>query len=281
MYRLVLFHNMNEVTIYIVVTTFFLLYVTLRKNPFSVAVSFFQELFTTTKILLHIAALLAILVFNKIELMIEKCMLPRPDFTPAIYKLEGNVVASIQHLFQNNLLTTLSTFFYVVVFPCLMIVSVGIYTYQKNYKLFYSICYALMINYMIAIPFYLFFPVFEVWAFHPHVELLMNQVFPNFESEYRALSGLDNCLPSLHTSISVTMAVIASRSGHLLWRRFTLFSAVFIIFSIFYLGVHWVADMVAGILLGLLASTVALRLSEGKLVGFWQTELLKGREIGK
>ncbi len=278
---MVLFHSMNDVTIYIIVTAIFLLFITLRKNPFAVAGNFFQELFTTPKILLHIAALLAILVFNKIELMIEKRMLPRPDFTQAIYKLEGNVVASIQHFFQNDLLTTLSTFFYVVVFPCLMIVSIVIYTYQKNYKLFYSICYALMINYMIAIPFYLFLPVLEVWAFHPQVDLLMYQVFPTFESEYRALSGLDNCLPSLHTSISVSMAAIASRSGHLLWRRFTLFSAVFIIFSIFYLGVHWIADMVAGTLLGLFASTVALRLSEGKLVGFSQGELLKGREIGK
>ncbi|UJF31973.1 phosphatase PAP2 family protein [Paenibacillus hexagrammi] len=190
----------------------------------------------------------------------------RADFTKSIYRIEGDFVATIQHLFQNDVLTYISSYFYVVVFPSVMIASIGIYTFQKNYKLFFAICYALMINYMIAIPFYLFFPVNEVWYFHPNVDLLITHVFPTFEQDYRPLSGLDNCFPSLHTSISVSMAIIAFKNRSTFWKYFVPCSSAFIIFSIFYLGIHWLSDMSAGVLLGVFAARLALRLSEGRMV---------------
>ncbi|RAV21946.1 phosphatase PAP2 family protein [Paenibacillus contaminans] len=275
------FQSMNTVTIAIVATTIVLLLVSMRNNPLLVAGSFVQEIFTNRKYLFHFAAMIAILVFNKIEQMIEDSMTYQTDFTSAVHRLEGDIVPFIQHYFQNDILTYISTFFYVVIFPTLMVVSIGLYTYRKQYTLFYSICYALMFNYMIAIPFYLFFPVNEVWSYHPDVQLLMTNVFPTFETDYRPLSGLDNCFPSLHTSISVSMAVIAMKSNNKFWRWFTLISAVFIIFSIFYLGVHWLTDMGGGLLLGIFASRMALRISEGRsLIGaFMGYE--KERHFGK
>lgn len=275
------FQSMNTVTITIVATTFVLLLVSMRNNPLLVAGSFVQEVFTNRKYLFHFAAMIAILLFNKIEQMIEDSMTYQTDFTSAVHRLEGDIVPFIQHYFQNDTLTYISTFFYVVIFPTLMVVSIGLYTYRKQYTLFYSICYALMFNYMIAIPFYLFFPVNEVWSYHPDVQLLMTNVFPTFETDYRPLSGLDNCFPSLHTSISVSMAVIAMKSNNKFWRWFTLISAVFIIFSIFYLGVHWLTDMGGGLVLGIFASRMALRISEGRsLIGaFMGYE--KERHFGK
>lgn len=275
------FQSMNTVTTAIVATTFVLLLVSMRNNPLLVAGSFVQEIFTNRKYLFHFAAMIAILVFNKIEQMIEDSMTYQTDFTSAVHRLEGDIVPFIQHYFQNDILTYISTFFYVVIFPTLMVVSIGLYTYRKQYTLFYSICYALMFNYMIAIPFYLFFPVNEVWSYHPDVQLLMTNVFPTFETDYRPLSGLDNCFPSLHTSISVSMAVIAMKSNNKFWRWFTLISAVFIIFSIFYLGVHWLTDMGGGLVLGIFASRMALRISEGRsLIGaFMGYE--KERHFGK
>jgi len=275
------FQSMNTVTIAIVAATFVLLLVSMRNNPLLVAGSFVQEIFTNRKYLFHFAAMIAILLFNKIEQMIEDSMTYQTDFTSAVHRLEGDIVPFIQHYFQNDTLTYISTFFYVVIFPTLMVVSIGLYTYRKQYTLFYSICYALMFNYMIAIPFYLFFPVNEVWSYHPDVQLLMTNVFPTFETDYRPLSGLDNCFPSLHTSISVSMAVIAMKSNNKFWRWFTLISAVFIIFSIFYLGVHWLTDMGGGLVLGIFASRMALRISEGRsLIGaFMGYE--KERHFGK
>ncbi len=258
--------SMTHVTIYIAITVILILLFALRTNPLTITGAFVQEIFSSRKYLYHLAAMLCILFFNKIQLYIENKIKNPDDFTPSIYKFEGDIVASIQHFFQNDILTTLLTFFYVVVFTSLLVASLFIYTHSKDKKLFYALCYAMMINYMVAIPFYFFFPVNEVWFFHPKVDLLILEVFPTFEQEYRPLSGLNNCFPSLHTSISVTLAMIALRSTNVFWRRFVVTSACIIIFSIFYLGIHWLTDMAGGVLLGLIASQVGLRVSEGSRV---------------
>ncbi|MVO99649.1 phosphatase PAP2 family protein [Paenibacillus lutrae] len=258
--------SMTHATVYIVISIYFLLLVTLRTNPFNAAGAFVQEIFTRRKYLLHFVAVMAILFFNKIELWVESHMKYTADFTPKVYALEGNFVAAFQQFFQNDILTMVTSMFYVVIFPCLMIASILIYTYQKKHRLFYALCYTVMINYIVAIPFYLFFPVLEVWAFHPKVDLLITQAFPAFESEYRPLSGLDNCFPSLHTSISVSMAILAAHSGNRFWKWFSILSCSIIIFAIFYLGIHWVTDMFGGVILGTFAARVGIRISEERTV---------------
>jgi membrane-associated phospholipid phosphatase len=260
------FQSMTHATVYIVITVFFFLLFALRANPLSAAGSVVQEIFTSRKYLLHSIVMIAILFFNKAELMLEKKLNYHTDFTGSIFRIEGNFVAAIQHTFHNDILTMITSYFYVVIFPSIMIASLFIYTYQKNYRMFYAVVYAIMFNYMIAIPFYLFFPVNEVWSFHPNVHLLIKDVFPTFEQDYRPLSGLDNCFPSLHTSISVSMAVIAVRSRNAFWKAFVPLSAIVIIFAIFYLGIHWLSDMSAGILLGVFAARMGLRISEGRLI---------------
>jgi membrane-associated phospholipid phosphatase len=263
-----MFHieSMNYVTLYIAITVFFIILFALRSNPIRVAGTFVQEIFSSRKYLIHLAAMFCILFFNKIQLFIEKQVKNPDDFTPDIYRLEGDIVAWIQHTFHNDILTSLLSFFYVILFTALLVASLFIYTHAKDKTLFYALCYAMMINYIIAIPFYFFFPVNEVWFFHPKVDLLLLDVFPSFEQEYRPLSGLNNCFPSLHTSISVTLALIAIRSNNTFWRRLVPICAVIIIFSIFYLGIHWITDMLAGVTLGVIASQVGLRVSEGSRV---------------
>lgn len=255
------FESMGHASIYIVLSVFIMMIIVLRKNPWVILKSFLHELIKNRKYIIHLAAVIGILFLNKVEQWLEKQINFQADFTQAFFDIEQNFVATIQHFFKNDALTYFTTFYYVILFTAIMIASVGIYTFQKNYKLFYGLCYAIMINYIVAFPFYLFFPVNEVWFFHPNVDLLMHQVFPTFESEYRPLSGIDNCFPSLHTSLSITMAVIASKSGSRLWRYFTAISAVIVIFSIFYLGIHWFLDMCAGLALGFFAGNYGLRLA--------------------
>lgn len=137
-----------------------------------------------------------------------------------------------------------------------------------------AVCYAVIINYAVAIPFYLFFPVNEVWSYPPAaVEFRMLDVFPSFEENYRQLSGLDNCFPSLHTSISVTVALLASQSGNRRWAIFTSISALIVIFSIFYLGIHWLTDMIAGTILAITASWLGMKWAG--VQASWKTELSK------
>lgn len=255
------FESMNHASIYIALSVFILMIIVLRKNPWVILKAFINELIKNRKYIIHLAAVVGILLLNKGELWLEKQLNLQADFTPTFFGIEQNFVATIQHFFMNDALTYFTSFYYVILFTAIMIASVGIYTYQKNYQLFYALCYAILINYIVAFPFYLFFPVNEVWSVHPNVDLLIHNVFPTFESEYRPLSGIDNCFPSLHTSLSITMAVIASKSSSRLWRYFTAISAAIIIFSIFYLGIHWFLDMCAGLALGFFAGSFGLRLA--------------------
>ncbi|MFC0212562.1 phosphatase PAP2 family protein [Paenibacillus chartarius] len=259
-----LFQSMTQATIYMAVTVFFLLFVSLRTNPLAPIGSFIQEMIRSRKYRLHFVMMCSVMFINKIELWIEEHMPSRSDFTPFVSRLEGDFVAKLQHTLEQPWLTALSAYAYVVVFPVLIFAAIGIYTYGKQVKLVYAICYALLLNYMIAIPFYLFFPVNEVWSFHPQVRFLMLDVFPTFETQYRSMSGLDNCFPSLHTSISVAMALIALRSNNRFWKWFCCAAAAFIIFTIFYLGIHWLFDMCGGLLLGGFTAAMALLWSEGR-----------------
>jgi membrane-associated phospholipid phosphatase len=258
--------SMNQVTLLIAISVFFLFLIHLRTNPFNTAGLFVKNLYQSPKYLLHFLALISILMINKFELWLERQMVTPADFTPHIYRFEGDIVYWIQRLFEHEWLTFILGFFYIVIFTALLAVSIGIYTQTKQFHLYYAFIYAIIINYLLAIPFYLFVPVNEVWYHIPQkVQFLMLDFFPTFEQEYRPLSGLDNCLPSLHTSVSVTIALIALRSKLVLWRWTASICAVIIIFSIFYMGIHWVVDMFAGLLLGVFAATVSLRVVEGRL----------------
>lgn len=258
--------SMGEVTVLIAIVVFVLFLILFRTNPLNIALNFLKHLYQSPKYLFHFIALISILILNKFELWLEKQMIAPADFTPHIYRFEGDIVYWIQTLFKNDLLTTFLGFFYVVVFTALIAVSIGVYTQSKQLHLYYAFCYAIILNYLIAIPFYLFVPVNEVWYHIPNkVQFLMLDFFPTFETEYRQLSGLDNCLPSLHTSVSLTIALIAMQSRIRLWRWIASLTAVIVIFSIFYLGIHWVVDMAAGVLLAVFASTISLKVAEGKL----------------
>lgn len=258
-----LFQSMSAVTIWTIISVIILIWFGTGRQPLVTVWLFIKSMVRSRTYLLVFAGMLAILVLNKHELKLEEWISVPYDLTSLLTGWEGAWPIWLQNTFQSDALTLFCAFFYLVVFQAVMGASVGIYTYRQNMRLFYAFCVALLMNYFIAVPFYLFVPVNEVWFAQPNVKFLMLDVFPTFEQEYRALSGLNNCFPSLHTSISVTMAVLASRSGIRKWAVFTWINAGIIIFSIFYLGIHWFTDTVAGVALGIGAAAIGLK------VGAW------------
>lgn len=272
-----MFDSVYAILVTMMITILVMVSYILRSNPLLPVMGLIRDVATKKILIWHFSALLVVLILNKIQQLVEKEMKGVEDFTWWVYRTEGNIVYYIQHFFLHDGLTFILTYFYIIVFTAMMFVSFIVYHAYQEYKAFYALFYGIMLNYLIAIPFYLFFPVNEVWYVHSKVEFLIPQVYPNFEQEYRALSGLNNCFPSLHTSLSVTMAVIALKSR--IPRIGTLYSAcaAVIIFSIFYLGIHWVLDMVAGVGLGLFSATFALRLSESYARTVWDVK--RGRAI--
>jgi len=260
---MVLFQSMTAVMVATIASVAILITFGTGRQPLVPAWMFLKSLVSSRNYLLFFIAMLTILLLNKNELKLEQWMNIQYDLTGLLSGWEGAWPATLQSALQSNWLTAICAVFYVVLFQSAMIASVGIYTSTNNMKLYYAFCIALLVNYFVAVPFYLFVPVFEVWHVQPAVRFLLPDVFPTFEEVYRPLSGIDNCFPSLHTSLSVTVALLASRSGIRRWAIFTWINASVIIFSIFYLGIHWFTDMVAGLVLAVLAATVGLK------VGAW------------
>lgn len=257
-----MFQSMTTITLTNIGVVTLLVVLVTRHNPFTILFNFLIDLKTDRLLRYHLFAALAVLLLNKIELAVEGAMNVQADFTPLFYQWEGRFIHLIQTYLETPPLTAVLTFFYIIVFTSLLVASLFVYYHGKDQRSLYTLLYAVMLNYLIAIPFFLFFPVFETWVTHPQVEFLIPDIYPAFEQEYRAMSGLDNCFPSLHTSMSITLAMIAARSKNRLFGKIVPVCAGIIIFSIFYLGIHWFSDAVSGTVLAFISVYLANRLAD-------------------
>ncbi|WP_223879768.1 phosphatase PAP2 family protein [Paenibacillus spiritus] len=258
-----LYHSMNTVVIFTVVCVILLIWLATLRNPFLALVQMGREMLHSYKFLVLFVCMFGVLVLNKYELQFETKMNLSADYTRIFFGLEGHFVRYFQDVFYASWLTPIIVFFYIFMLQSVLAAAIGVYLNDKNRLMVYATCYAVIIIYAIAIPFFLFFPVNEAWSYAPAgVRFLMLDVFPNFEQEYRALSGLNNCFPSLHTAISMTMALLAWRSGNRRWIAITTVTAAVIIFGIFYLGIHWLMDMLGGTVLAVAASSLAMKLAK-------------------
>jgi membrane-associated phospholipid phosphatase len=119
---------------------------------------------------------------------------------------------------------------------------------------------AIAINYVICLPFFLFFPVPERWAWPDSGAILLSDLWaPRLIEVFRPISGLDNCFPSFHVSLT-TVVVTLAFVERLRFRWASLWLGLLVVLSTAVLGIHWLTDIVAGFATGVLAVTIALRL---------------------
>jgi len=105
-----------------------------------------------------------------------------------------------------------------------------------------------VLQFILIFPFYLTIHVNEVWY-----------VLGQPDGMARNLSAADaavvvvNCFPSMHTSIAFAMLLLAWREKDQLFRWVWTIFCVSIIYSTLYLEIHWVTDVMAGIVLAIVA----------------------------
>ena len=112
---------------------------------------------------------------------------------------------------------------------------------------------AVTVDYAISLPFFLFFPVPERWAYPESGAILLSDLWaPRLIEIFRPISGLDNCFPSFHVSLTVVMVALAFLY-RLRYRWSALWIGLLITLSTTVLGIHWLTDIVAGLATGILA----------------------------
>lgn len=177
------------------------------------------------------------------------------DYAAEILRLEGRTVAFVQAWSSPPAVRLFFVWVYVVVYPLLFLQLILVLHRQGETTALLRFARAFVLNYVLALPFYLFFPVTEVG----HIEgsgatPILDAWFPEFMKAGRNFSGIDNCFPSLHTSLSVTAAVVALASSNRALRWTTGIFAGLIALSTMVLGIHWVADVAAGVPFGALCA---------------------------
>ncbi len=119
---------------------------------------------------------------------------------------------------------------------------------------------AVAVDYAVSLPFFLFFPVPERWAWPDSGAILLSDLWaPQLIELFRPFSGLDNCFPSFHVSLT-TVVVGLCFTEKLRYRWVALWLGALVILSTAVLGIHWLTDIVAGLATGILALAVALSL---------------------
>lgn len=176
------------------------------------------------------------------------------DYTALTYSIEGNRVAVFQS-FVSPYLTYAMSFIYLILFSFIIIFTFVLFIYTDNIKGLERYTIIFIVNYAVALPFYIFMPLKVTGFYVQGVEPLLYNLHPIVYDGVRSIDPyLTNNFPSLHTSLSISALLVAVYYTDIRkYKVFTLVSTVLVILSIFYLGIHWLTDMLGGILLAVLA----------------------------
>ena len=75
------------------------------------------------------------------------------------------------------------------------------------------------------------------------------------------MSALNNCFPSTHTSLTVIVLLVCWRF-QFRFRNTVAALGLTVILATFVLGIHWLADIIAGVVVGFLSVDIARRFTD-------------------
>ena len=120
---------------------------------------------------------------------------------------------------------------------------------------------SIAVTYAVSLPFFVLLPVPERWAFPDSQAVLLSDLWSaRLIETIRPISGLDNCFPSFHVSGTFDLVFV----WYVLRLRFRHAIALLgaaVALSTILLGIHWLADVVAGVALAIVSVRVATRLN--------------------
>ncbi|MFH0943691.1 MAG: phosphatase PAP2 family protein [Planctomycetota bacterium] len=213
---------------------------------------------------------LSVFLFDLVQTNVEHLRTPAEmrlagslseGFSGLILQLEGSATAWIQDLLVFPPLTWLLTFAYLILFPALLFGMAHAYDRLDDAPRLRMTAYVYALNYLLCLPFYIFFPVSEPWSISPSgVMPLMDSVHPWLMDIVRPMSGLDNCFPSYHCSLTISLILIARSGAPRRFSQAASISGALILLSTVYLGFHWLVDLFTGVLAGGFVYLVAKRL---------------------
>ncbi len=151
---------------------------------------------------------------------------------------------------------------YFFLFPILAAMCAVVLIMRKEIGAFRVLCLATAIDYLISLPFFLFFPVPERWSYPAAAAILQpDRISDELIQAIRPISGLDNCFPSFHTSLTLIIVITAVVLRFRFWRLLASLGSLIVI-ATFFLGIHWLPDIIAGFCVALISVALAVRTND-------------------
>jgi len=169
------------------------------------------------------------------------------DYANTIQSIEGDIV----FWFSQHWTPVLLYFFvimYIAVYPFTLWFAPTYFLITDQKKAMKSLAYGLLLIYLVALPFFLFMPITNVYIFNG-ANSALETVFPSVESFFYSTTTNNNCLPSLHTAMTILVAYSVSLTGNKKFTYFAYFCMISVIISVIYLSIHWISDVICGVLL--------------------------------
>jgi membrane-associated phospholipid phosphatase len=172
------------------------------------------------------------------------------DFAILIRNIEGDLVYNFS-IYWNQILVYFSVIIYILIYPFTLWFSIYYYIIKNHKKSLIYLTYGFVIIYAIALPFYLLFPVTNVYKFY-NLSSNLNMVIPNIENFFYITTTQNNCFPSLHVAMSSLLAWSAFYVKNKIYSYFLIIIMISVVFSVLYLSIHWIMDVISGFLITIL-----------------------------
>ncbi len=207
------------------------------------------------KILDNIKPLLIIIIFVLIHLIEVNIIDPyftnwvNYDYADLIINLENGFVYNFTNYWIPGLLH-----FFVIIYIFVYIFSLWFaplyFLLADKKQSLKTLAYGFLIIYIIALPFYLFLPITNVYTYYNHPSAF-ETVLSSINNFFYLTTTTNNCLPSLHTAMTILIAYCFSLTGNKKLKYFGILLAISVIISVVYLSIHWLIDIFVGFLISL------------------------------
>jgi serine/threonine protein kinase len=216
---------------------------------------------------LPLTILAAVFSVNLLETIIETALRDRygigleleTQFARAAHWFEGSSVIEAWNFPPPVVVYGYSIAYFFVLLGLVVFTGAALVA-KPSLRPFHIFALAVSVDYAISLPFFLFLPVPERWAWPDSGAILLSDLWaPRLIEIFRPISGLNNCFPSFHVSLT-TVVVSLCFVERLRFRWVALWMGLLVVLSTLVLGIHWVTDVVAGLATGVLAVASALLL---------------------
>jgi membrane-associated phospholipid phosphatase len=171
------------------------------------------------------------------------------DFASSFQSIENNMVFWFSHHWTSALIIFF-VLIYLGIYPFTLWFTPVYSLLTNNTNALKTLAYGLLLIYAVAFPFYLFLPVTNVYTFYGG-ESALTSVIPTVEQFFYTTTTSNNCFPSLHVAMTLLIARTASLTGNKNYTYFTSSTALLVIIAVIYLTIHWILDVIAGVLLAI------------------------------